>query len=371
MSRISPTAEGFRAAFRRPSLTLAEITWRWAVGATASALCLFGLIEYLRTLPVNNAELLFLRTRQPLLIGQAIAHILRGSLDRVALAAMLAAIALAGLWMISASLGRIATVRAMLDYFAVRRSILDNAWSALAPDHTSGDATSNIPAEVATASASSFSTLIRINFLRAAAALAAIFGLEGASILARLALPASNPQPGLAFFLFLPLAALVCVAWWILNWFLSLAAVFVIRDAEDTLAALSAAATWCRQRTGPVLAVSTWNSLAHFAAFIGATIAISLPLGLIAVLPGRAVIACLMFVTLVYCALVDWLYTARLAGYVCILEMPEALTAPPPIVSARRPYVQPPSSAPSAPVQTTIDRDEAILSDVSSLPVET
>ena len=57
MSRISPTAEGFRAAFRRPSLTLAEITWRWAVGATASALCLFGLIEYLRTLPVNNAEL--------------------------------------------------------------------------------------------------------------------------------------------------------------------------------------------------------------------------------------------------------------------------------------------------------------------------
>src|SRR5436309_9171133 len=193
MPRISPTAEGFRAAFRRPSLTLAEISWRWAVGATASVLALFGLIEYLRTLPVNNAELLFLRTRQPVLIGQAIAHILRGSLDRVVLAAILAAIALAGLWMIAASLGRIATVRALLDYFAVRRSTLDNSSPVVAADHASADAASNIPAEVATAATSPFSSLIGVNFLRAAATLAAIFGFEGASILAGFASPASHP----------------------------------------------------------------------------------------------------------------------------------------------------------------------------------
>jgi hypothetical protein len=65
---ISATAEGFRAAFRRPSLTLAEIMWRWSTGATASALFLFGLFEYLNTLPVTNGELLFLRTRQPYLV---------------------------------------------------------------------------------------------------------------------------------------------------------------------------------------------------------------------------------------------------------------------------------------------------------------
>ena len=34
---ISPTVEGFRTAFRRPSLTLAEIMWRWVGGATAAA----------------------------------------------------------------------------------------------------------------------------------------------------------------------------------------------------------------------------------------------------------------------------------------------------------------------------------------------
>lgn len=74
---ISPTAEGFRAASRRPSLTLAEIIWRWIVGATAVALFFFGLFEYLDTLPVTNGELLFLRTRHPYLVGEAIAHILR------------------------------------------------------------------------------------------------------------------------------------------------------------------------------------------------------------------------------------------------------------------------------------------------------
>src|SRR5271169_3584815 len=106
---ISPTAEGFRAAFRRPSLTLAEIAWRWTTGATAASLFFFGLFEYLDTLPVTNGELLFLRTRQPYLVGEAIAHILRGTLNRAVLAGLLAAMMLTVLWMVAASVGRIAT----------------------------------------------------------------------------------------------------------------------------------------------------------------------------------------------------------------------------------------------------------------------
>jgi hypothetical protein len=374
MPRISPTTEGFRAAFRRPALTLAEITWRWSVGATASALLLFGLIEYLRTLPVNNAELLLLRTRQPVLIGQAIAHILRGSLDRVALAAILAAVALSCLWMTAASLGRIASVRALLEYFATHKSVIVPATITEA-DGAIGDAASHIPVAAVVTRSRPLASLMGINFLRVAVALAAIFSIEGASTLAGFASPASNPQPGLAFFLFLPVAVLVCAFWCILNWFLSLAAVFVIRDAEDTLGALSAAVGLCRERTGPILAVSTWNVLAHLTAFIGVTIAVSLPMGLIAALPWRVVVACIILTTLMYFALVDWLYMARLAGYVCSLEMPAALLAPAPI-SPVPPYVLPTSSrgaqlAPMAPVKTTIDRDEPIMSDVPNVAVET
>src|SRR5215467_11902042 len=117
MSRLSPTLEGFRAAFCRPSFTLGEIMWRWCFGTTGIALLFFALFEFLNTLPVTNGELLFLRTRHPYLVSQAIAHILRGTLGRGVVSAMAAIVLLALLWMITASFGRIATVRALLEYF--------------------------------------------------------------------------------------------------------------------------------------------------------------------------------------------------------------------------------------------------------------
>ena len=82
MSRVSPTLEGFRATFRRPWLTFAEIAWRWTVGTIAWAVLFFWFIEYLKSLPVTNGDLTLLSTRQPFLVGRAIAHILRGSLER-------------------------------------------------------------------------------------------------------------------------------------------------------------------------------------------------------------------------------------------------------------------------------------------------
>ena len=87
------------------------------LGATAATLVAFGLVEYLDTLPVTNGELLLLRTRQPYLVGEAIAQILRGSLNRAVLAGLVAVLLLAVLWIIAASVGRIATVRGLLDCF--------------------------------------------------------------------------------------------------------------------------------------------------------------------------------------------------------------------------------------------------------------
>ena len=208
---ISPTVEGFRAAFRRPSITFAEISWRWAIGAAATALFLFGLFEYLDTLPVNNGELLFLRSRQPYLVAQAIAHILRGSLNRVVMAGMLAALLLILLWIMVAALGRIATVRAMLEYF--RRDVARNVSAGSIP----GGGEAQIASDVA---AYPLRALTRLNFLRVALAAAAIFGFLGASILTSFASSDAHPRPGLAFLLFLPVAGLVYLAWGSLNWLL-------------------------------------------------------------------------------------------------------------------------------------------------------
>jgi len=86
---------------------------------------------------------------------------------------------------------------------------------------------------------------------------------------------------------------------------------------------------------------------------VGASTVVSVPLALAAVLPWRLVVLGVVLVTLAYLAVADWLYIARLAGYVCLAEIPDALLAPPPPII--------PSPATPA---VTIDRDELILSDV-------
>jgi hypothetical protein len=389
MFRISPTLEGFRAVFRRPSLTFAEISWRWTVGGAAAALFSFLFLEYLDTLPVTNADLLLLRTRQPVLIGQAFGHIFHGSLSRVVMAGLVATVALSLLWIFAGSLGRATTVRSLMDYFAVRT---EEAANGQTPDP--------LASPVATAERSRpLGSLLRLNFLRAAVALAAILGFIGAAIVVNLisvsfsssatsarvtsaGAPPSDPGAGLAFLLLFPLAGLILLAWSGLNWVLSLAGVFAVRDAgdapEDALGALSAAVAFCRERGGAVFAVSSWTGLAHMTAFVVATTVVSMPLSLARIAPGWVVLAGVILVTLAYFAVADWLYMARLAGYVCIAEMPEALLAPALLPAA------PPSAPPRMPgsggelapgaapgVQTTVDRDEPILSDVPNLAVET
>jgi len=335
-------------------LALAEIMWRWIVGATAVALCVVGLFEYLDTLPVTNGELLFLRTRHPYLVGEAIAHILRGSLNRAAMALLLAALMLSVLWMVAASVGRIATVRGLLDYF---RDVLG--------DFLDGGITSDGKRDVASnVSVTAFVVLLRLNFLRVVLAVAAIVGFAG--ILAGFASPDANPQPGLAFSLFLPLAGLICYLWWALNWLLSLAGMFAVRNAEDAIGAIGCAVDLTREHTGAVFAITTWTGLAHLVALVGASTIVSIPLGFVGLIPWRLIIAGMILVALIYLALADWLYTVRLAGYVCVAETPQALLSPlPPTPLPRTPPVQ------TTPVQTMIDRDEPILSDLPNLAVET
>ncbi len=385
MPRPSPILEGFRAAFRQPSLALAEIAWRWSVGAAACTLLGFSFFEYLNTLPVNSGELLFLRSRQPILISRAIAHILRGSLTRVSLAALLGAAALTVLWIFAASWGRAITVGALLDHFSDRLvpySAPESAQpaargeaGAAQPSKTDGNAMDSPAVGLAERQKRSLpASLLALNFLRAATTLAAWFALVGASILAGFASTDGNLQPGLGFLFFLPLAALVGGLWLMLNWFLSLAALFAVRNDNhnhpDSLSAISAAVTLCRNRFGHVVAVSTCFGLAHIAAFMGASTVSSFSLGLVGVLPGRAILATLTVLALIYFAVVDWLYTARLAGYVCIAEMPDALFAP-----AEPLPLAPPSGGPqfrpTTPLAASIDREERILSDVPNLAAET
>ena len=354
MPRISPTAEGFRTAFHNPSFALAEITWRWVVGVTATVLIVFGFFEYLDTLPVNYGEMLFLKSGQPILISQAISHVLRGSLTRGVLSLMVAVLLLTLLWIVVASLGRATTVRALLE--SIREQL------ALKAGAIGGAVKPEAGPVTCTSAWAAVATLMRLNFLRVSLALAAIVAFFGASILAGFVSSEKDPRPGLVFLLFFPLALLVGLTWCGLNWLLSLAAIFAVKDDVGAVGAISAAVSLSRERPGAVAAVGTWTGLAHLVAFVAATTAVSIPMGLAGLLPWRLVVLAILAVTLAYFAVADWLYTARLAGYVTIIEMPEELW---------KPAMPPTPPPPSLPIQSSIDRDELILSDVPSLIAET
>jgi hypothetical protein len=333
MESRSPTLEGFKTMFWRPSFGLAEIAWRWSFDAAAVVLVLFTGFEYLETLPVSRGDQLLLKTRHPLLVSQAVADIFRGSSLPMMEAAILLALLLAIAWIIVAALGRAATLRALLVHFR----------------------------NTAELSPTRFGPLFGLNFFRATNALAACIAFLGAFLVAYLVSPRNGAAAGVALAVTLGAAALVWLAWSAVNWFLSLASVLVVARGEDTFGSIFAAVDLCRSRTGSVVATGTWFGLAHLTAFVSATTLVALPLGLIGVVSAPAAFFCVLLISLVYLAIVDFLYIGRLAAYVAILELPEAPIAAemalPPVL---------PMTHSRTETSSAVDPTELILGDVPS-----
>ncbi len=314
MQRRSPTLEGFQTIFRVPALGLAEISWRWSFGLAAIAALLFTLREYLATLPVTAGEMLLLRTRQPALILQALARIFRGSAPRATAALVVLTLTLTLAWIALASLGRAATLKTLLEYF--RGS--DRARLAPGPETPPVSITRSL------------ASLLFLNSLRAATMLAATVGVVGAMLIASAASSPEDPSPGKVLLIFWMLVMLIGVACPLLNWYLSLAALFVVRDRASAFGALVKATDLCRVRPGALFAAGTWFGIGHTVVFVVATSAVAVPLGFADVLPGGMVLGGVLLVTLLYFAAVDFLYVGRLATYVLLLEPPEPEPDPSP-----------------------------------------
>ena len=335
MARRSPTLEGFRAVYRMPSLALAEISWRWTLGFSTTLLFTSVLLEYLRTLPVSAADSILLSTRQPALISQAILHIFKGSAERLVSAGLTVALALVCAWIMVGALGRGTIVESLVSHFRLNSDFRHGHWK--------------------------LRSLIGLNFLRAVLILAALVGCIGAILLGGAASSPEDSSPGSAMLIFLFVAMLVWMAWSILNWFLSLASVFVVADGCDTFGAVRAAVDVCRTRSGPVLAAGFWFGLGHVVAFMVASSIVAFPLAFASVLPPGVIFGGLLFVSLLYFALVDFLYAGRLAAYVAIVTLPDLSPAPEPVP----PPIPIFNSSQAVLGQTAkVDQDEPILSDI-------
>jgi len=305
MPSASPINDGFRTAFREPAIVLAEIAWRWTFGLAALALAAASFVAYLNTLPVSKMELLALRGHPRWLIAAAIGHILHGS-PRLVMAATIVLPAIFVLWIAAATIGRVATLKALL-----RRE----GRVALAPQ-------------------------LGLNFLRAIVTLAALIGYLGAAIIAgRAAAGPYDVSPGVFLLVFVVLGMAVAIVRSRANWFLCLGAIPAARDECDTFTAISEAAGLFRRHPGRFAGTGAVFGTIHGVLFAFCTVVCLLALSLAAKVPPAATLFLLAVITLAYFAAVDFLYIARLAAYVAIDESDRT---PPPVAVA-------PESLPPAP----------------------
>src|ERR1700722_15524015 len=160
MSSPSPTAAGFRLILRRPAITLAEIAWRWSFAVAVWFLGGAFLLQYAGSLSVNAVDKLLLGTRQPALILRALHRIFHGSALRFTTSGILLAIGLTVAWIVLASLGRGATLKAMMEELGIT------------------------PSPNARCGMMHIASLFALNFLRAATTLAAVIAGFGALLIA-------------------------------------------------------------------------------------------------------------------------------------------------------------------------------------------
>ena len=328
MAAISPTAEGFRILFRRPIIPLAEIAWRWSFAAAAWFLAAMFLLEYADTLPVRALDRLLLASQQPVLVGHAIYRIFEGSAFRFTKAGVLLAVALVIGWIVLASLGRTLTMRSLIEEFD-------------GPE--------------ATPHRGAMPSLLGLNFLRAAVALAAVAAGIGSLVAASSLWASSHVSVADAVRLCFALLLITAMAWSVLNWLLSTSAIFAVNGNEGAFQAVASAVRFCVEQPGDFATPGTWFGLIHFGAFLFACGAGLTVLGAAGVIGARPLLFLELLIVLAYCAVADFLHIGRLAAYVAAVRGGEGTASP-------EPAVRPPG-LPSNEL-TAVDPGELILSDL-------
>jgi len=329
MRSTSPTAEGFRLIFRRPAIPLAEIAWRWSFAAAFWFLGASFLVEYADSLPANKVDRLLLGTQQPELILRALHRILHGSALRFTAGGIVLAIGLLIIWIMLSSFGRAATLKAMKETLEI----------------TSAPSTRR----------KTVSSLLALNFLRAASALAAVVAAVGAILIASGLWASTHMSASGAARLWLLLLLLVWTAWGMLNWILSTSSVFVTVDRVSAFTAISSTLSWYRDRLGSVLAAGTWFGLIHGGAFLIACSAAFTILSMAQMLGTGPTLFLEFVIIAAYCAIADLLYIGRLTAYLAIIRRAVLFDVP-------KPQLPPPISPSSQ--RSSIDQSELILSDI-------
>lgn len=285
MSNESPSRAGWRIIQQNPKLFLVEIIWRWSFGLVALLMLLQAFASALQRVTISDADWAALHTLDLTQAASAAANVLLAfwRVFCLVLAALVPALAVA--WMMAATWGRAATLRIL--------------------QKSSG------------AAAVAGSNLLRI-FLLLLAAIIAVLVIAGAALFStRFSASPSEPNVALYFLIVLIALPVIMIVWAILNWVLSLAPLFSVRESRGVFGGLAATLRSLRCHREAFWSVSAVYGTVRGIALI-AVIVLGLVLGALG--ENRIVLGLLVALLLVYFAFADLLYIARLAAYLQIAE---------------------------------------------------
>ncbi len=289
---------------RQPALVFGEVAWRWAFGAAAWTLVIIAIHRILARVDITQAELLIARRSDVFLIADACARIVVQVLPQLGRECLVLAPAIAVLWIAAATLGRAITLNGLVAEPVIR--------SEASRDF--GDAVSNAPGAFASppAARTHFGYLTLLHLLRAVFTLFALIAFFGALFLTGLAMPVQNPATGALVGILV--AAVIAFFWSIMNWFLALAPIWIVRDGHTALRSIADSVDLYRRSPGPYAGIASWFGLLRGATFVAAFAA-----ALIAsqARPATSIVLCLV-IALIYFAVADFLYVARLAAFVAL-----------------------------------------------------
>ncbi|MGH9524981.1 MAG: hypothetical protein ACRD3E_20840 [Terriglobales bacterium] len=296
---------GLRVVRETPALAFAEIAWRWTFGVAVWIALVLIVRTIMAGVDVTPVETTFDRTSDAFLIADAVARVIVQVLPHFVHALVIAVPLLALVWIAAATLGRAATLRAL-----ARSAGFQPAAGSPARGARDGVL---VPPD----SSRLLFTLTSLNALRALFTIAASLAFFGTVFFVS-SNTAADVQSGVAPLLVLAwllLALFVGLLWGVVNWFLALAPIFCVRDGTGVWRAIAGSVDFYRHRSREYMAIASAYGLFRLAAMVVAIMA-----GFVVVAAGTVRIAVVlsMVIALVYFAIADFFYIARMASYVAL-----------------------------------------------------
>jgi hypothetical protein len=280
----NPITQGLRAVMRDPAIFLVEILWRWSFAVLACMLVIGVGLMLLGPLHVGKAWDTAWGSRDPQRIGQLlVAILLLLGFKVVTIAVIGIPLAIALMWGILSTLGRFVTVKRLRAGLTSLR----------------------------------FRTVFALQLLRGLVSWFAVILLL-ATTLGEAFIASRGTQPDLVLYylMVMPSVVLIGVSWLMVNWYLSLAAIFG-RDGQSFRGAFRQARQTVRQQRSDFAGTGFVFLLFRTVLLLIALAICGLTSGIAGTAP-QSYFVLLMVISLAYFAVADFLYMARMAAYLAL-----------------------------------------------------